>query len=160
MFAMTGAGLYAAIVGAVSSLAMGLDASGRLYKQKLDELHEYMRWKDLAPPTRRKILKYYDLKYRGKYFEEATLLNEMNDSLKMEIAIHNCRDLISKVSFLRRQESDGRDELFVGKVASEFLPCYFVAGDIIFTQGQVGMEMYSLFPEQLTSWHKENMCNT
>ncbi|KAJ3283011.1 anaphase-promoting complex subunit Hcn1 [Rhizoclosmatium sp. JEL0117] len=142
MFTMVGAGLYAAIVGAVSSFAMGFDASGRLYKQKLDELHEYMTWKDLAPSTRRKILKYYDLKYRGKYFEEATLLNEMNDSLRMEIAIHNCKDLISKVSFLRRQENDGRDELFVGKVASAFEPCYFVTGDIIFTQGQVGMEMY------------------
>ncbi|KAJ3077985.1 anaphase-promoting complex subunit Hcn1, partial [Rhizoclosmatium hyalinum] len=132
---------YAVIVGAISSVAVGFDASGRLYKQKLDELREYMRWKDLAPGTRRKVLKYYELKYRGKYFEEAALLNDMNDSLRMEIAAQNCRDLIAKVKFLRRNENDGRDELFVGKVAAEFIPCYYVTGDTIFTQGQAGTEM-------------------
>ncbi|ORY50801.1 camp-binding domain-like protein [Rhizoclosmatium globosum] len=142
IFSMIGALLYAVIVGAISSFAVGFDASGRLYKQKLDELREYMRWKDLAPTTRRKVLKYYDLKYRGKYFEEAALLNDMNDSLRMEIAAQNCRDLIAKVKFLRRNENDGRDELFVGKVAAEFIPCYYVTGDTIFTQGQAGTEMY------------------
>ncbi|KAJ3025841.1 UNVERIFIED_CONTAM: hypothetical protein HDU68_006592 [Siphonaria sp. JEL0065] len=141
-FCIIGAGLFATIVGTVSSLAMGFDASGRLYKEKLDELREYMRWKDLDSLTRRKILKYFDLKYRGKYFEEATLLSDLNESLRMEIAAHNCRNLISKVSFLRRQQNDGRDELFLGKIATSFVTCYFVTGDILFTQGQPGQEMY------------------
>ncbi|KAI9335328.1 cyclic nucleotide-binding-like protein [Obelidium mucronatum] len=143
-FVIIGAGInqYASIVGAISSLAMGFDASGRLYRQKLDELQEYMHWKDLGQDTRQKVLKYYDLKYRGKYFEEGSLLNDMNESLRMEIAAHNCRDLISKVSFLRREEGDGRDELFLGKIATALVPCYFVTGDILFTQGQPGTEMY------------------
>ncbi|KAI9337965.1 cyclic nucleotide-binding-like protein [Obelidium mucronatum] len=142
MFIIAGAGLYASIVGAISSFAMGVDASGRLYKQKLDEVQEYMRWKDLGPTTRRKMLKYYELKYRGKFFEENTLLNEMNDSLRMEIAAHNCRELISKVSFLRREQNDGRDELFVGRIAVALTACFFVPGDIVITQGEMGNEMY------------------
>ncbi|KAJ3021547.1 UNVERIFIED_CONTAM: anaphase-promoting complex subunit Hcn1 [Siphonaria sp. JEL0065] len=142
MFIICGAGVYASIVGAISSFAMGVDASGRLYKQKLDEVREYMRWKDLGPTTRRKMLKYYELKYRGKFFEENTLLNEMNDSLRMEIAAHNCRELISKVSFLRREQNDGRDELFIGRIAIALVACFFVPGDIIITQGEMGNEMY------------------
>ncbi|KAJ3399359.1 hypothetical protein HDU80_008011 [Chytriomyces hyalinus] len=141
-FVTTGAGFYACIVGAISSLAMGLDASGRLYRQKLDEVQEYMRWKDLLPSTRRKMLRYYELKYRGKFFEERTLLEEMNDSLRMEIATHNCRELISKVSFLRRAQHDGRDDLFVGRIATALTACYFVPGDVIITQGEMGNEMY------------------
>ncbi|KAJ3209019.1 Potassium voltage-gated channel sub H member 7 [Entophlyctis luteolus] len=133
---------YASIVGTVSAIAMGVDASGRLYKQKIDELNDYMRWKDLSEMTRRKVLKYYEIKYRGKYFEEATLLNEMNDSLRMEITTHNCRQLISKVPFLKREVGDGRDELFLGRIAAVLSPCYYVAGDVVITAGDVGSEMF------------------
>ncbi|KAJ3399078.1 hypothetical protein HDU80_008305, partial [Chytriomyces hyalinus] len=133
---------YASVVGVISSVAMGIDASARLYKQKVDELKEYMRWKDLDPTTRRKVMKYYELKYRGKFFEETTLLNEMNESLKMEIAVHNCKELISKVSFLNRHQKDGRDDLFIGRIATSLVPCYFVPGDIIIFQGEIGNDMY------------------
>ncbi|KAI8609414.1 cyclic nucleotide-binding-like protein [Chytriomyces sp. MP71] len=141
-FVLVGAGMYAMIVGTLSSFAIGFDASGRLYKQKIDELRDYMQWKDLHPTTRKKILKYYDLKYNGKYFEENTLLNDLNDSLRMEIAVHNCKMLVRKVSFLNREQNDGRDELFMGRIASALRSSYFVAGDVLFIQGQMGEEMY------------------
>ncbi|KAJ3097263.1 hypothetical protein HK100_005399 [Physocladia obscura] len=141
-FIIIGAFLYASIVGTISSLAMGLDASGRMYKQKIDELKEYMRWREIIPETRKKMMKYYELKYRGKYFEEDTLLSDMNDSLRMEIAAQNCKELISKVSFLCREQNDGRDELFMGRIAIALTSCFFVSGDVIFIQGEMGNEMY------------------
>ncbi|KAI9338772.1 cyclic nucleotide-binding-like protein [Obelidium mucronatum] len=142
VFVVCGAALYACIVGAISSVAIGFDASGRLYKQKIDELKEYMHWKAVEPVTQRKVLKYYELKYRGKYFEEAELLNRINESLRMEISIHNCKELISKVSFLRRQQGDGRDDLFSGRITSALEPCYYVPGDVVFVQGEIGHDMY------------------
>ncbi|KAJ3340754.1 anaphase-promoting complex subunit Hcn1 [Entophlyctis luteolus] len=138
---LLGAGLFACVLGSISSIAMGYDASGRLFKQKVDELKEYMNWRSLEPITQRKIMKYFNLKYRGKYFDESSLLNEMNDSLRMEIAVHNCKELISKVPFLRRVQNDGRDDLFAGRIASALQPCYYVAGDILFLQGEIGNEM-------------------
>ncbi|KAJ3112557.1 hypothetical protein HK100_002296, partial [Physocladia obscura] len=128
IFIIVGAGLYASIVGTISSFAMGLNASGRLYKQKMDELHEYMRWKNINDTTKRKVMR--------KFFEEKTLLGEMNESLQMEIAAHNCKELIQKVHFLRREIGDGRDELFLGRIATALTACYFVAGDMIITQGE------------------------
>ncbi|KAJ3053579.1 Potassium voltage-gated channel sub H member 7, partial [Rhizoclosmatium hyalinum] len=62
-FVLFGAGLYACIVGAISSIAMGFDASGRLYKQKIDELNEYMSWRSIDPITQKKLLDYFALKY-------------------------------------------------------------------------------------------------
>ncbi|KAJ3073500.1 anaphase-promoting complex subunit Hcn1 [Podochytrium sp. JEL0797] len=142
VFVVIGSGLYAIIVGAISSVAMGHDASGRLYKQKIDELKEYMKWKVLDPAMQKKVIKYYELKYRGKYFEEVSLLKDMNESLRMEIAVHNCKELISKVSFLNREQRDGRDELFTGRIASALESAYFVAGDFIFVQGEIGNDMF------------------
>ncbi|KAJ3223956.1 hypothetical protein HDU81_008824, partial [Chytriomyces hyalinus] len=141
-FSIVGAGLYASIVGTISSFAMGVNASGRLYKQKIDELKEYMRYKDLSDITRRKIMKYYEIKYRGKFFEERDLLADMNDSLRMEISVHNCRQLISKVNFLRREAGDGRDDVFAGRLATALTAEYFVPGDLIINAGDVGNEMY------------------
>ncbi|KAJ3191182.1 anaphase-promoting complex subunit Hcn1, partial [Entophlyctis luteolus] len=135
------AGLFACIVGVISSIAVGFDPSGRMYKQKTDELIEYMRWKQLDNRMQEKVLNYFKLKYRGKYFQESSLLNEMNESLRMEIAAHNCRELISKVPFLRREQHDGRDDLFSGRIACALEPCYFVAGDVLFVQGEVGHDM-------------------
>ncbi|KAJ3107277.1 hypothetical protein HK100_003609 [Physocladia obscura] len=65
----------------------------------------------------------------------------MNESLRMEIAAQNCRELISKVPFLRREQNDGRDELFTGRIAGALLPCYYVAGDVLFVQGEIGGDM-------------------
>ncbi|KAJ3223954.1 hypothetical protein HDU81_008822 [Chytriomyces hyalinus] len=137
IFLITGAALYASIVGMLSAFAMGFDASGRLYKQKMDELKEYFRWKDLDDVTQRKIIKYYDVKYRGKFFEEETLLKDLNDPLRKEIALHNCKKMISNVKFLRRDVGDGRDELFIGRIALALKSCYYVTGDIIIHQGGV-----------------------
>ncbi|KAI9338253.1 hypothetical protein BDR26DRAFT_437120 [Obelidium mucronatum] len=113
MYIVFGAVLYAVFVGYVSSAAMSLDVSGRLYQQKMEELVEYVKWKKLGEETKDKLISYYETKYRGKYFEEETLLADMNESLRTEISLHNTRALIEKVPFLRRIENDGRDEIFL-----------------------------------------------
>jgi hypothetical protein len=143
VFVICGAAMYASIVGIISSFALGLDVAGKLFRQKLDALTEYMNWKKLNPLTRQKVRRYYELKYRGKFFEEASLLSEMNESLRQEIAIHNCRELITKVPFLRREENDGRDEIFMGRIATALVATYYIPGDIIISQGEIGTEMVS-----------------
>ncbi|KAJ3341391.1 hypothetical protein HDU83_006622 [Entophlyctis luteolus] len=72
-FVICSAGLFACIVGVISSIAVGFDPSGRMYKQKTDELIEYMRWKQLDNRMQEKVLNYFKLKYRGKYFQERAL---------------------------------------------------------------------------------------
>jgi CRP-like cAMP-binding protein len=46
------------------------------------------------------------------------------------------------VPFLRRTEDDGRDSIFVGRIATLLIPCYYVSGDHIMQQGDMGNEMY------------------
>ncbi|KAJ3064355.1 hypothetical protein HDU98_012224, partial [Podochytrium sp. JEL0797] len=58
------------------------------------------------------------------------------------VATINCRRLIEKVSFLKRNEGDGRDEIFLGKLAIALVPTFFVPGDHIFKQGEMSTEMF------------------
>ncbi|KAJ3329726.1 hypothetical protein HDU76_007286 [Blyttiomyces sp. JEL0837] len=126
IFVITGAVLYATIVGTISAFSFGLDPSARLYKQKLDEFNDYLEYKNIPEEVRRRVRHYFELKYRGKFFEESTLLKDLNDSLRQEIAIHNSRELISKVPFLNRQMGDGRDEWFFGRIATSLQAVFMI----------------------------------
>ncbi|KAJ3100759.1 hypothetical protein HDU96_010229 [Phlyctochytrium bullatum] len=139
---LIGALLYAALVGTISTFSLGLDTSGRKFKEKLDEVNEFMEERKLPNDIRRRVRKYFKLKYRGKYFDKTSILSELNASLRQEIAIHNLRDLLARVPFLRREQNDGRDEVFVSRVADVLIPEYFIDGDIIFQQGEPGNDMY------------------
>ncbi|KAJ3194486.1 Potassium voltage-gated channel sub H member 7 [Entophlyctis luteolus] len=142
MFIVCAAILYGTFLGSISSAAVSINPSGRLYNQKLDELNDYVKWKNLDPMTEQKLVSYYEVKYRGKYFEEQNLLADMNDSLRAEIAIHNTRWLVEKVPFLRRNENDGRDAIFFSRIASMLNANYFIRGDFITKQGEAAMDMY------------------
>ncbi|ORY36820.1 hypothetical protein BCR33DRAFT_789988 [Rhizoclosmatium globosum] len=142
VFIVIGAVLYAAFVGYVSSAAMSINPSGRLYNQKMEELIDYVKWKNLSKQTKEKLVSYYETKYRGKFFEEDTLLQDMNESLREEISMHNTQTLIEKVPFLQRNELDGRDEIFFRRIATVLHARYFIPGDYIIKQGDSGNEMY------------------
>ncbi|KAI8614704.1 cyclic nucleotide-binding-like protein [Chytriomyces sp. MP71] len=152
--------LYALFIGAISNSVMSVNPAGRLYFHKLEQLHDYVKWKNLAPETEKRLFKFYETKYRGKYFDEDLLLAEMNESLRavysqsspsrnalknfsfQEISLENTRDLIEKVPFLRRTENDGRDVIFLGRLAAALHAQYYVAGDYITKQGESGKDMF------------------
>ncbi|KAJ3007964.1 UNVERIFIED_CONTAM: Potassium voltage-gated channel sub H member 7, partial [Siphonaria sp. JEL0065] len=133
---------FATFIGSISAATLSYDTSGRLYNQKMDELKDYMKWKNVSDDTRHKLISYYETKYRGKYFEEDSLLADMNDSLRTEVSLHNTRKLIEQVPFLRRAENDGRDEIFFGRIAAALHACYFTPGDCITKQGDSGLDMF------------------
>ncbi|KAI9338210.1 hypothetical protein BDR26DRAFT_919486 [Obelidium mucronatum] len=142
VYIVIGAAIYASFLGYISSAAMSLNPSGRLYNQKMEELLDYVKWKKLDDETREKLISYYETKYRGKYFEEDTLLSDMNESLRADISLHNTRSLIEKVPFLRRTENDGRDEIFFYRIATVLHAHYFIPGDFITKQGDSGHDMF------------------
>ncbi|KAJ3108758.1 Potassium/sodium hyperpolarization-activated cyclic nucleotide-gated channel 4 [Phlyctochytrium planicorne] len=148
----------AMIIGTVSSLTNGIDASGKIYRQKLDELNDYMKWKKLPEHLKVKMRHYYNLKYRGKFFEEHSLLDTLNESLRNEIAMYNCRDLIDQVPFLQREVDDGRTQSFVGRIAKSMVACFYVKGDVICTEGELGMEMYFIVSGQVNVIVNKRRC--
>ncbi|KAI8835212.1 hypothetical protein BJ741DRAFT_687922 [Chytriomyces cf. hyalinus JEL632] len=136
------AAILVIFLGAISSAVMAVNPSGRMFHQKIGELRDYIRWKDLSKETEQRLLSYYETKYRGKYFEEDAVLTDFNDSLKAEILLHNTRKLIERVPFLKRNEGDGRDELFIGRIAAALHSYNYIPGDYVTKQGDSGSDMY------------------
>ncbi|KAJ3297048.1 hypothetical protein HDU79_004891 [Rhizoclosmatium sp. JEL0117] len=148
-FIFAGAGLYAVLVGYISSAAISVDNSGRVYNQKMEELKDYIKWRQLNTETKEKLISYYETKYRGKYFEEDTLLGDMNEALRTEVSLHNTLDLITKVPFLRREVGDGRDDIFYARVASVLHIRYYIPGDCVTKEGDSGTDMFFILSGKL-----------
>ncbi|KAI8621375.1 hypothetical protein BC830DRAFT_1163823 [Chytriomyces sp. MP71] len=142
IFIITGAIVYAIFLGAISSATLAINPSGRLYTQKIGELKDYIRWKNLSEETEAKLLEFYETKYHGKYFEEDSILTDMNDSLRAEVTLHNTQNLIKRVPFLQRAENDGRDEIFFGRIAMALHARHFIPGDFVLKQGDNAYDMY------------------
>ncbi|KAI8609122.1 cyclic nucleotide-binding-like protein [Chytriomyces sp. MP71] len=123
----------------LSSLAQSRQQPCQLTPQGLID---YVRWKKLPEVTKQKLISYYETKYRGKYFEEESLLADMNDSLRSEIVHQNTRELIEKVPFLSRSANDGRDDIFFRRIAGFLHARYFIPGDFITKQGEYGKDMF------------------
>ncbi|KAJ3231307.1 Potassium voltage-gated channel sub H member 7 [Chytriomyces hyalinus] len=149
VFIVAAAILYATFLGAISSATLSMNPAGRLYAQKVDELNDYVKWKNLSSETEKRLLRYYETKYRGKYFEEESLLAEMNESLRAEILLQNTKSLIEKVPFLQRRENDGRDEIFMGRIATALHSHYYVEGDYVTKQGENGQDMFFILSGKL-----------
>ncbi|KAJ3354599.1 anaphase-promoting complex subunit Hcn1 [Entophlyctis luteolus] len=137
-----GSVMFATFIGAISAATLARNSSEKLYNQKMDELLDFIKWKKLPKDTKHRLISYYETKYRGKYFEEDAFLKNMNESLRTEVALHNTRQLIEQVPFLRRTENDGRDEIFFGRIAATLSACYFTPGDYITKQGDSGLDMF------------------
>ncbi|KAJ3114277.1 anaphase-promoting complex subunit Hcn1 [Phlyctochytrium bullatum] len=139
---LTGALIYALLVGAVASFSFGLDAGARKFKEKIDEVNEYMESCDLPEDLRRRIRNYFELKYKGRYFKSEDIMHELNGSLQRDILLESFRSLLERVPFFQRKMDDGRDEAFVGRMAEAVTMMYFVAGNNVFIQGQKGEDMF------------------
>eukprot|EP01135_Chromosphaera_perkinsii_P001311 Nk52_evm38s164 gene=Nk52_evmTU38s164 len=132
---LIGGVLFAVFIGNISMLLLSIDSSGRHYKEKLEEVNEYMNYRRLPKGLRLRVHDYYEHKYqKKKFFDEESILHEMSTVLKGAIGLHNVQDLIHKVPFLR----DAGDD-FIDAVSPRLVPNFFLPGDYVVKKGQKGV---------------------
>lgn len=125
----------------------------------MDEVSQYITYKELDWNLRTRILEYYQYKYDGgKYFDEKKIMTELNSPLRQvcclpasclmfsqpfepainqSILMHNCKNLILKVPFFR----DG-DNSFISQVVLALEVNHFLPQDTVIEIGSSGDEMY------------------
>ncbi|KAJ3246309.1 hypothetical protein HDU78_007393 [Chytriomyces hyalinus] len=141
-FSVIGALLYASLIALLASTAMCYDVPANVFRQKLAALEDYLAWRNLDRATSKKLVDYFHFKYQGRYFEEQSVLADMNESLQMELSLMHCKRYIEKVPFMNRNCADGRDDLFMGKIANALVSAFYLPGDVIVHQGERCTEMF------------------
>jgi hypothetical protein len=78
-----GAIFYAFLVASISALLTTRDTSGQLFKQKMEQINEYMQYIELDRHTRNQVNLYFNFKYSGgKYFDQEAITKELNYPLR------------------------------------------------------------------------------
>ncbi|KAJ3199510.1 anaphase-promoting complex subunit Hcn1, partial [Dinochytrium kinnereticum] len=133
--------LLATIHGLVAAYSSGEESPVGRFRQKVDDVNEYLQGKQLSDDISVKVRDYFNLKYRGKVFTD-DIMTILNERLREEIQLHNWRATLLEVPFLNRFEEDEKSEAMLAQVAGAMEECYFVAGDIVFAQGEKGDSMF------------------
>merc|ERR1719186_123732 len=129
--------MFVLFLGQMTSLFQSLNISKAQYKQKLQQVKEYMIFRKLPMELRYRMNDYYENRFQGKMFDEDKILSELNPVLREELVNHNCCELIESVPFFKNADAD-----FLARIISVLKYEVYLNGDCIIKQGDIGNRMY------------------
>ncbi|KAJ3120228.1 anaphase-promoting complex subunit Hcn1 [Nowakowskiella sp. JEL0407] len=141
LFMTLGSLTYSGFLGAMEAVCMGSAPSVRIFREKLDEIKEFCHNQNFPKELQHKVEDYFKYKYKGKYINSKAVEQDMNESLRREVAFVTCEPLLAKIDFLRIPDPE-KDKLFISLVASVLEEQYYIPGDLILRAGQVVDDMY------------------
>ena len=71
-----------------------------------------------------------------RVFDESSILGEMSASLRRDITLFTCQDILNKVPLFQ-----GAEPAFISAIAGVLRPALFSPGDVIIQQGDPGHRM-------------------
>ncbi|KAK3249980.1 hypothetical protein CYMTET_40621 [Cymbomonas tetramitiformis] len=135
---MCGASLFAVFVGIITTLLIQIDTSTALYNSKIEMVNQYMAHRRLPLELRDRIRASYDARWKSqRVFEEHSILHELPISLRTEVCMFNCQDLLESVPFFNECEAG-----LVSTVVTLLEPLVVLTGDVMIRTGETAREMY------------------
>lgn len=135
---LIGVGVYGYIIGNVTSLLANIDLAQSHYMETMERLTAFMRYRHIPPVLQRRLRDYYAYLWDNRMgFDELSVLEELPDSLRSEVALFLRRDFIEHAPLFK-----GASHELVREMALELRPVVFTPGDYIFRAGQYGRHMY------------------
>ncbi|KAJ3339767.1 Potassium/sodium hyperpolarization-activated cyclic nucleotide-gated channel 4, partial [Kappamyces sp. JEL0680] len=130
--------LFCLFTANITTYMIRLDSSGRQFAEKLEEVSQYIMYKQLGNDLRDRIMQYYHFKYnKGKYFDENNIMGELNEPLRISIAMRQCASLISQVPFFK-----DADHSFLAQVVPLLKVSHFLQDDPIVEENTTGDQMF------------------
>lgn len=138
MTMLFGVGLYGYGIGNVAHMLANIDQVQAHYHASLDRLATFMRYRRIPPDLQQRIYEYYAFLWeRHLGYDEAIILSELPEPLRIEIAMAMKRDFIEKVPFFK-----GASPQLIREIAVELRPVLFRPGDFVFQAGEIGRHIY------------------
>jgi len=135
---LVGTVMYVLLIGTVGSLVVTSSSNQAKGKQKMDQMREYMAFRNIPKPLQDKIRDYYNFVWKTrKGWDETIVLEDLPNYLRMEIALDINRELIEKVPLFK-----DRSKMFISSVVMSLVPRVTLPGSIIVRKGEIGREMF------------------
>eukprot|EP00002_Diphylleia_rotans_P024912 TRINITY_DN491_c0_g1_i6.p2 TRINITY_DN491_c0_g1~~TRINITY_DN491_c0_g1_i6.p2 ORF type:complete len:324 (+),score=65.59 TRINITY_DN491_c0_g1_i6:1310-2281(+) len=132
--------VFATIIGSMNSAIANLDRTQARFRDRLQGVNEYMRYRRLPESTKSKIRQYYErIWFLNQGLDEKEILEDLPRDLRIEVATFVHKHLLQKVPLFKDAE-----DAFIRALALRIQPELCLPGDYIFRQGERGAEMYFL----------------
>lgn len=138
MTMLFGVGLFGYGIGNVAHMLANIDQVQAHYHSSLDRLAHFLRYRKIPAGLQRRIYDYYTFLWeRHLGYDEAIILSELPEPLRIEIAMAMKREFIEKVPLF-----NGASPQLLREIAVELRAALFTPGDYIFRAGEIGRHMY------------------
>ncbi|XP_026734506.1 potassium/sodium hyperpolarization-activated cyclic nucleotide-gated channel 3-like [Trichoplusia ni] len=115
----------------------GRESARANYYMMKRQLEIYMVQKNFPPRLKKKILKFYAIRFQSKYFEESHMLACVSGQLREDILMHTGRQLVRELEFLKQLPSS-----LLVQIAFKLRVVIYIAGDIIYKINTIGDCLY------------------
>lgn len=134
---LMGASLYAFVIGGVASLLSNLQAARNSHWEHMESVEGYLRARKVPHYLSTQVHNYYEYLWeRHKGLSEADLLQDLPQSLRLEIMLHLARDVLQKVPLFKHASPVLRNALLAA-----LKPVTYAPGNFLVREGEVGKAM-------------------
>ncbi|CAF1114995.1 unnamed protein product [Rotaria sp. Silwood1] len=135
---LTGVLIFATIVGNVGSIIASMNAVRADFRQKVDQVKQYMVFRKVGKDLERRVITWFDYLWLQKQVaNEDIVLGALPQKLRVEIAIHVHLAALKRVPIFAEAQPGLLVELVTRLKLQIFSP-----GDYVCRKGDIGKEMY------------------
>ncbi|XP_066594908.1 potassium/sodium hyperpolarization-activated cyclic nucleotide-gated channel 1-like [Prorops nasuta] len=117
----------------------GSKASESKFHEIVDQLAAFTVQKQLPPHMKRRLLMYYNCRFKNSYFREKVILSNLSRTLRQAVAYESCRRLIINVPLFKDLPNDRLQAIIMHLKFEIYLP-----NDYIIKSGSQGDCMFFL----------------
>eukprot|EP01006_Ploeotia_vitrea_P017570 TRINITY_DN48773_c0_g1_i1.p1 TRINITY_DN48773_c0_g1~~TRINITY_DN48773_c0_g1_i1.p1 ORF type:complete len:542 (+),score=56.35 TRINITY_DN48773_c0_g1_i1:27-1652(+) len=137
---MVGISLFATIIGTVGSLVTNLDSSALYFRQKMDGINDYMKYKRIPQDLQNEVRNYYTYLWKsGKGLDKNKVLDDLPPYLKNKMSVILNSEIIKKVPLFRQCKDDTE---FINEIVKCLKPRVCLPNSFVVRKGEVGNEMF------------------
>ncbi len=135
---LLGAGMYGLVIGNIANLIANIDVAKTQYREKLDKINTFLKYRNIPLPLQKKINDYYSYLWESRRgYDESSVLRDLPDPLMVTVSLFLNKGIIEKVPLFQKAGED-----LIKDIIMNLTPVVFSPGDCIVTAGEVGFDMY------------------
>ncbi len=135
---LLGAGMYGLVIGNIANLIANIDVAKTQYKEKLDKINAFLKYRNIPSALQRKINDYYNYLWESRRgYDESSVLEDLPDPLKVSVSLYLNKEIIEKVPIFEKASDD-----LIRDIIMNLQPVVFTPGDYIVTAGELGFDMF------------------
>lgn len=138
---IVGALVFGYMLSSIASLVNAMDRQAAINEAKMDEVKEYMRWRQVPRDLKMRLRRYYSHYYSKKtVFDEEAILGSLSPELRFEVVRHALKETIGRIPLFGSTLAP----FFQLEVFPLLKPLAAVSGELILRRGDVPTDLLFL----------------